>query len=105
MPKTTKAIKIPIQLEELVYENEKEIRPIGEVLLKVYKDYLELKKLAGTLPDSGVIRDGTVSNIFMAFDESVSKNNNEIKKILGEMRKENEEIALILQTLKNEIKN
>ncbi|MGB8216839.1 MAG: hypothetical protein WCE94_06005 [Candidatus Methanoperedens sp.] len=101
MPKKTKAIKIPIQLEELVHENEKEIRPIGEILLEVYKDYLELKKLAGTLSESEVIRDGTVSNIFKVHDENVSKFINELKKSLGKMKKTVEEESLILQKLKN----
>jgi hypothetical protein len=101
MPKKTKAIKIPIQLEELVHENEKEIRPIGEVLLEVYKDYLELKKLAGTLPESEVIKDGTVSNIFKVRDENVSKGFNEITKTLEEMKKTLEEQNSNLQKLKN----
>ena len=103
MPKKTKAIKIPIQLEELVHENEKEIRPIGELLLEVYKDYLELKKLAGTLPEpeSDVIKDGTVSNIYKARFENVSKLFIELKKTLGEMKKTLEEQSSNLQKLKN----
>ncbi len=101
MPKKTKAIKIPIQLEELVHENEKEIRPIGELLLEVYKDYLELKKLAGTLPESDVIKDGTVLNIYKARFENDSKLFIEIKKTLGEMKKTLEEQSSNLQKLKN----
>ncbi len=86
MPKKTKAIKIPIQLAELVHENEKEIKPIGEVLLDVYKDYLVLKKIAETLPESEVIKNGTVTDIFLAKYENDSKLRSEILKTLDALK-------------------
>lgn len=86
MPNKTKAIKIPIQLEEIVRENEKDDRPIGKILLETYKDYLELKKFAKILSDVQGIKEGTVSNIVITHLENVRKKNEEIRKTLEELR-------------------
>ncbi|MCZ7402823.1 MAG: hypothetical protein O8C61_11440 [Candidatus Methanoperedens sp.] len=87
MSHKTKAIKIPIQLEELVRENEKEDRPIGEVLLEAYKDYLKIKELAGILSKVEGIKEGSsVSSIFASHIENDLKRHTELETYVLELR-------------------